>query len=407
MKILFYATYPTMGTGYSRIGNIISNYLAEQNEVYYFGISNFPNSAVVKRDIHPNIKIIDALIEEKKRGTTELYGVNVIIDVIKEIQPDIVFLYNDLVVLGRIFNSFINNKLKINFRTITYLDLVYEYEKIELIQHVNRNTDFILVFSECWKKNLIKCGVESNKIGILPHGFDKFSFYPLDKIYCRQKFSFANDDFIVLNTNRNSYRKAIDKTIDAFLQFLKMKGGDKRIKLFLNMICLENDGYDILNLIKVYCIKYELNYENIVQNHIYKNPSNFNSFSDEMLNYLYNASDIGINTCVGEGFGLCNLEHAGIGRAQIISNVGALGDIFTNEYATLINPVAEIYITNSIDFHGGFIKICDSKDYANAMVKYFDNRELMENQGKIARVKIMENYDWANILDNLKSLIEI
>lgn len=124
-----------------------------------------------------------------------------------------------------------------------------------------------------------------------------------------------------------------------------------------------------------------------------------------MMNYLYNATDIGINTCVGEGFGLCNLEHAGIGRPQIISKVGALADIFTNEYATLIEPVGELYITNSIDFHGGYIKICDATDFSKAMVTYFDNWDLLNKHGEIAREKIIKKYNWQNILENFNGFI--
>ncbi len=402
MKILFYATFPTVGTGYSRIGNILSNYLAEKNhDVYYFGISNFKNSSQIDRYIHPNIKIIDALEEEQKINSTELYGINVIINAIQQIQPDIVFLYNDIIVISRIFNNFIESKLNINFKTIVYLDLVYEYEKIDLINHINIHSDLILVFSDCWKENLVKCGVSPKKIDVLPHGFDENKFYPIDKYYCRKKFNFNKDDFIILNTNRNSYRKSIDKTIDAFLQFLKLKNCDKRIKLFLNMLSNDhhsNEGYDIINLIKVYSLKYELNYNDIIINHIYKNPSDHNSFSDEMMNYLYNAVDIGINTCIGEGFGLCNLEHAGIGKPQIITNVGALGDIFTNEYATLIDPIADLYITNSIDFHGGIIKICNANDFAVALVKYFDDKNLQEKHSILSREIITSKYNWENIL---------
>lgn len=140
-------------------------------------------------------------------------------------------------------------------------------------------------------------------------------------------------------------------------------------------------------------------------NHIYTNPSYDNSYNDETLNLLYNASDIGINTCSGEGFGLCNLEHGGIGRPQIISNVGALGDIFTNDYATLIHPVAEYYITNRIDFHGGYLKICNASDFTNALIKYFDNRELLEHHGKLCREQILIKYDSNNILALLNSYI--
>lgn len=409
MKILFYATYPTTNTGYSRIGNILSNYLAEQNhDVYYFGISNFKDITNITRYIHPNITLIDALEEEKKINNDELYGVNVIIEYIKQIKPDIVFLYNDIIVISRIFNNFIVQKLDINFKTITYLDLVYEYEKIELIEHVNKFSDLILVFSECWKKNLIECGIKTEKIQILPHGFDDDTFYPLDKIRSRKKFNFLKDDFIILNSNRNCYRKSLDKTIDAFLHFLKIKNCDKRIKLFLNTLCTtshKHNGFDIYNLIKVSCIKLSLDYNEIIDKHIFTRPTHVNSFSDEILNILYNASDIGINTCCGEGFGLCNLEHGGIGRPQIISNVGGLGDIFTNDYATLINPVEEFYITNHIDFHGGYLKLCNTSDFTNALIKYFDNRELLETHGKLSREQILIKYDWNSILPLLNTYI--
>ena len=215
MKILFFASYPNIGIGYSRIANIISNYLAEKgHEIYYVGISNFKTN-ICDRYIHPNIILIDALEEEKKKGNNELYGVNVICDTIIKINPDIVFIYNDIIVINRILNNFINHNIIKNFKLYIYLDLVYKYEKINLINNVNNYADMIFVFSECWKKNLIEMGIPDNKIDILYHGFDDKIFFPVEKNIARQHFNFKDDDFIILNTNRNNYRKCIDKTIDA------------------------------------------------------------------------------------------------------------------------------------------------------------------------------------------------
>ena len=54
MKILFYATYPNITSGYSRIANIISNYLAEKNnEIYYIGISNFQKMILINLIFKP------------------------------------------------------------------------------------------------------------------------------------------------------------------------------------------------------------------------------------------------------------------------------------------------------------------------------------------------------------------
>ena len=401
MKILFYATYPNIGIGYSRIGNIISNYLAEQNnEIYYVGISNFGTNKC-DRFIHPNITMIDALQEEKYKGNDEIYGVNVICDYINKINPDIVFIYNDIIVISRILNNFLKYDIKKTFKLYIYLDLVYKYEKIDLINHVNKFADMIFVFSDCWKKNLIEIGVNENKIDVLYHGIDNKIFYPVEKNIAREKFNFKNDDFIILNTNRNTYRKCIDKTIESFIKFVKIKNMNRNIKLFLNMNLdgLTQAGYDVINLIKVNCIKYQVDYDTIINNNIYKYNDN-NAMSDEMINYLYNACDIGINTCGGEGFGLCNLEHGSLGKSQIISKVGALSDIFSNDYATVIEPVTEIYLANFIDYHGGYLEICSADDFTNAMIKYFDNPILRENHGNKCKYILNQKYNWNNILES-------
>jgi len=401
MKILFFATYPNLGIGYSRIGNIISNYLAEQGHtIYYVGISNFDDNNKCSRYIHPNIILIDALKEEQLKGNNELYGVNIICDNIIKYNPDIVFLYNDIIVINRILNNFINKNIIKNFKLYIYLDLVYKYEKLELFKNINNYSDMIFVFSECWKKNLIEIGISENKIDVLYHGIDNKIFYPIEKDIARNKFNFNLDDFIVLNTNQNSYRKCIDITIDSFIKFLKNKNMNPKIKLFLNTNLsngIEQSGYDVLNLIKISCIKNNIDYNSVINNHIYR-YSTLVSMSDEILNYLYNACDIGINTCCGEGFGLCNLEHGSLGKPQIVSNVGGLTDIFSNEYSILINPVTEIYLSNHIDYHGGYLEICSSNDFTNAMIKYYDDSLLCEEHGKYAENILNKKYNWDKIL---------
>jgi glycosyltransferase involved in cell wall biosynthesis len=407
MKILFFASYPTLAIGYSRIANVLTNYLAEQgHDIYYVGISNFEKSPI-PRHIHPNIHLIDALVEEQKNGSNELYGVNVICDYVISVKPDIVFIYNDIIVISRILNNFKDRKVPKTFGLYIYLDLVYSYEKIKLVKHVDSYADLIIVFSDYWKDNLIEMNINPDKIKILPHGFDSDKFFYVEKSEARKSFNINPEDFVILNTNRNSYRKNIDKTIDAFIQFLKVKGLDKNIKLFLNMDTNENNSnnsYNIHNQLEVACIKYRLDYNYVSDNHIFINGSN-KSYSDEMLNYLYNACDVGINTCIGEGFGLCNLEHGGIGKPQIVSGVGALRDIFSDDYATIIEPVGEYYIPNSVDYHGGYGKICSTDDFTNAMIKYYDNRDLVKSHGEKALRIITTKYNWNTILSYLNDII--
>ena len=73
MRILFFATYPTCATGYGRIGNILSNYLAKEgHDVFYLGISNFEYCST-ERYIHPSITLLDALKKTKTRFTRTIW----------------------------------------------------------------------------------------------------------------------------------------------------------------------------------------------------------------------------------------------------------------------------------------------------------------------------------------------
>ena len=403
MRILFFATYPTCATGYGRIGNILSNYLAKEgHDVFYLGISNFEYCST-ERYIHPSITLLDAL-KKRKPDSPELYGIDCIVDTIAETKPEVVFIYNDIIVVNRILNEFIETNISKNFKLIIYLDLVYEYEKLILFKNINIWADELFLFSNCWKNNLIKIGFKEDKLFVVPHGIDTTIFKPVYQPFAKQMIGFKEDDFIILNTNRNCYRKAIDITVEAFIKFLKKYEYDDKIKLFLNMDSPAEHGYNILDLIKVMSMKNDADFDKIIAKHIFtKNSMKY--FSDEKLNELYNACDVGINTCVGEGFGLCNLEHACVGKPQIVSKVGALADIFDNSYSTLIEPKIDLYLSNNMEEHVGFIQLCDSNDFANAIEKYYLDRTLGKEHGDLAMHTLVEKYNWSKILSSMNERI--
>lgn len=401
MRILFFATYPTQPTGYARIGNIISNAMAVAgHEVHYVGISNFPTSAI-DRDIHPFINLIDALAVRKEESA-EMYGVDIMCQQIKQLKPDLVFIYNDVIVINRILNEFIINRLEKNFKLCIYLDLVYTYQCLRYFQNIQAWADRIFVFSACWQQNLIQMGLPAEKISILTHGFDAELFQPVDTLTSKKILGFSSDDFLILNTNRNAYRKAHDITIDAFLIFLIKQQYNPRIKLFLNMLSESAQGYNLLELIRIICLKRGADYEKVVLNHIFIRPTNI-YLTDERLNTLYNACDVGLNTCLGEGFGLCNLEHAALGKPQIVSQVGGLADIFQPAYSTLILPKVDLYLSPLTEDHQGYIQVCEAEDFAAALEKYYLQKNLAQQHGALAREVLTKKYDWVNILQGLNA----
>ena len=412
-KLLFYATYPNQPIGYAKIGWTLANFLASleyeglpKYEVYYFGISNFDGQRI-NRFIDPKIKMIDVLEEEKKINSTELYGVDIITKFIEEIKPDIFFIYNDLIVTNRLLIEL--SKYPKFYKTFVYIDLVYPYERLDLIKNMDKHSDRIFVFSEFWKQNLIEMDLNTDKIYLLPHGFSSNVLHKVSQEEARLKAGLQNDWFVVLNTNRNTYRKALDISISSFLRFLKQNNLNEKIKMFVNFTFNNNEGYDILALIELECKKLDLPYDYIIHNTILCFPNN-GYISDEYINYIYNACDVGINTCVGEGFGLCNMEQAGLDIPQVVTETGGLIDIFKpycEGFPFLVKPVTTIHISKLQDSHGGYIDITNPDDFVKALQYYYDNPEKRIYEGfKLGRY-IRQKYNWNKILSQFEKDLEV
>lgn len=402
-KVFFVTTYPTQSNGYARVGNIISNYLAEKYDIFYFGLSHYKGEGnYVNRYIDPRIKLVDVISEEEKRNDKQTYGVGILEEFLRMIQPDIIFLYNDIIVSCRYYN--ITNQLKNDvtikkFKIINYLDLVYDFEKPRYVEHINRSTDKILVFSKHWKTNLENMSIDNNKIEILHHGFDKNLFVKVSTQEAKQALGFSPDSFIIFNNNRNSYRKALDLTIGAFIMLLISVNFDSKFRLVLNCNLEDPVGYDIRSIIITEALRHKINPEIILNNFIY--TMGINRLSDEKINLLYNASEIGINTCIGEGFGLCNLEHASLGKPQVVSRVGAFKDIFKNYPQFLIEPVTSYNISNHTDDHNGVAFLCRKEDYAMRLLDMYNNYSRYLEIAERCSQEIHDKYCWEKILPTI------
>ena len=402
MKLMFMATHPLQTNGYARIGYRLVNYLANYYDVIYYGFSNY-DLDVVKRPIHKNIQIIDAL---RENSTQDPFGYEIFKDQVRKHSPDIIIIYNDLLVTCNFLNRIneLRSSGEFTGKVVNYIDLVYDFEDPEYINFCAKWCDMLLVFSEHWKQNLLDMNVNT-RIEILPHGFDEEQFFEVEKFAAREAFGGLNqEDFIILNNNRNSYRKAHDIIIAAFLQFLKRVDFDPTVKLFIHCDIANDYGYDIRKIVALECVKQKVNTDLIMNNHILITPKN--RMNDEQMNFLYNSCDVGVNSCVGEGFGLCNLEHMALGKPQIVSRVGGLKDIFIHYPEFTVEPVAELTISRHIDAHIGVIKICRSQDFTDKLYKIYTNRNLYNNWAQNCRQYVRGFYDWSKINSHLVKVLK-
>jgi glycosyltransferase involved in cell wall biosynthesis len=184
-------------------------------------------------------------------------------------------------------------------------------------------------------------------LDVIPHGVASDKFFPLAdgpdvagksvpsrRFEARRQLKLDDaehrDAFIVLNANRNMPRKRIDLTMQGFAEFAKDKPAN--VKLYLHM-ATEDTGWNVLILAKRYGI-----FDRLIMTQA---DNSRPAFSDEQLNTLYNACDVGITTVTGEAWGMVSFEHAATRAAQIVPRHTSLVDLWEGA-AEFIEPVMKL-----------------------------------------------------------------
>ena len=158
------------------------------------------------------------------------------------------------------------------------------------------------------------------KVDIIPHGVDTTVFHPVERRSAREQL-FPDrpelwDAFLVLNANRPVPRKRIDLTIEGFASFARQ--APSHVKLYLHHAILTTVERDQI-------LAWARQHDVIDRLLLSEDPT---PTSDERLNLIYNACEVGLNTAMGEGWGLVSLEHAATGAAQVVPRHSACEEIW-------------------------------------------------------------------------------
>ena len=391
-KLLFVATHPQQSIGYSKIANQLSNYLCNYYYLHYFAFQNFIDTKVEDREISSKITLYDAF--ELDPSSNSGFGDNALIKLYDEIEPDIVFVYNDVMVCNAVKTILMreDNKNKKIPKFVCYLDIVYPFERKEVINKINENYDLIITFTDFWKNHLRdKYSIDENKLMTLYHGCQ---VKPLDKKECKEKLGLNEDDYLVVNINRNSQRKCIDIAITGFINWIKNKENKNKYKLFLGGHPNSMVGYDYKAVIEAECLSLGLNSREILDNLIlsYK-PC---SLSDEEINIVNNAADIVMNVSSGEGFGLCSVEGMLLGKKLLCSELPVYDELLKT-YPTYCKIKMERHLINN-ERITGIEYITSKEEIAYKLELCYNSKEANDKTLKRLRTK----FNWENIFDDKK-----
>lgn len=236
---------------------------------------------------------------------------------------------------------------------------------------------------------------------VIPHGIDTDRFYPLSnndaerKLHARQAMKLDDaqhrDAFIVLNANRNMPRKRIDLTIQGFAEFAQDKPAN--VKLYLHM-ALQDTGWNLIALARRHGV-----YDRLIMT---RADNVAPDFSDEQLNLLYNACDVGITTTTGEGWGMVSFEHAATRAAQIMPRHTSLVDLW-KDAAEFVEPVMKLTWPGNLT-DGHFVS---AQGVAAALQRLYEDREHRNALAEAAyQNAVRPEFKWSAAVAQWKELFQ-
>jgi D-inositol-3-phosphate glycosyltransferase len=229
------------------------------------------------------------------------YGREELPRVIEDVRPDVVLVQVDAALLPAHAPAL----AACDARVVAYCPVDWP-ELAPPVARALEAFDRVVVYTEFGRRLVSQ--TFSGPIDVIPHGVDTAQFRPLGRR--------EDDEFVVLNANRNILRKRVDLTMEGFARFARDRPW---ARLHLHMG--ERDGG-----FHVPSLAAELGIEDRITltPHEGRRP---NVGLDE-LNRIYNAAHVGLNTCEAEGFGLVAFEHAATGAPQVVPDHSACGELW-------------------------------------------------------------------------------
>jgi len=347
IKVLMYCDAPSSATGFSTVSRNIceSLYKTGRYEIDVFGINYWgdPHSfpwrqwpAGTNQDRDP-------------------YGRKKFFNMAPQMEFDILFLLQDTFILEFVpqLISHLKSEGK-TFKSICYFP-VDGTPKEQWIKNVNP-VDYLIAYTQFGATQAKLAYPDVQDMRIIPHGANVSDYRPVPKDevdkFKAMYFGKHADKFIVTNVNRNQQRKDIPRTISAFKEFRKSVPNSV---LYLHMAS-KDQGWDLEKVVASCGL-------NTMDDVIF--PENFGpnqGYPREVVNLIYNSSDLVVSTTVGEGWGLC--LH---GSTNVMTTNGStkIGDVSEGDKVILGGK--------TYDVRG----VCNSLKERSYKIKLYNNQELI------------------------------
>ena len=395
MKLLIVSADPRLTLGYSKVIQQIANYLATKElEIVMYTLNFRENSVLPSTYIDPRIKLLPV-------SDPQSYGFDNFRSVVDKECPDYVFIYGPTNIIYN-YISLLDKSMKV----CVYLDICQKWSELHTLQKLKNRVTHWFTFLKCWSDHLVNdLKIDSKRVSIVEHGVNFNEFEPVDTKQAKDTMGFGK--FLVLNMNRNSIRKNWAVTISGFVEFISRHEYNPDIQLYISCGADKkrcDNHCDIEAHVYTEFFKRGLEYMNYTKNFIINDHPL--RLTKEKLNLLYSASDVGINTCYSEGFGLCSVEHAYFNKPQLVTDIPTFRNTLGDQ-AIYMKPSTITEYTGNSELNGeravlDYMTVADALDQCyNNHVKpirrrVFDTKEIVFNR-----------FNWLNIHKQIDHVVNI
>ncbi|MFN8633978.1 MAG: glycosyltransferase [Chloroflexota bacterium] len=316
------------GSGFTRVLQTLLGRLSRWYEVHYVGIGyRGPRRVEHQVTLHPS-----------NLHGGDLFGAYQCAEMVQALDAPLVLLLNDLWMLRSYPRAL--RPLGDRVRTVAYVPIDGTVPDDALLEPIS-TIDHFVAYTEFGRREIGRAlasvaargrEVADRNVSVIPHGVDTTTFRPLAGALQAQLLPGArlavrrrlwpdepdwHDAFVVLNANRPMPRKRIDLTLDGFAAFAQ--GKPPSVKLWLHHAIMSPDERATLTA----------QIERLgIAGRVRLTPPGSAPLSDADLNLTYNACDVGVNTSMGEGWGLVSFEHAATGAAQVVPSHSACSELW-------------------------------------------------------------------------------
>jgi D-inositol-3-phosphate glycosyltransferase len=354
--------------------------LADRHEIHFLGIAY---SGEIVRDrgltIYPT---------NPKGG--DAFAAFQAMRLIEEIRPAVVLVMHDIWMFDYYLRLFGPYRDRLKIVACIPLDgrITNEEEAAPLAQadRIVAYTDFARAEFEGAFRRLREQQADRDfpAVDVIPHGVDRDRFHPLPDRAKAKRHVFgdapdAGESFVVLNASRPDKRKRVDLTVRGFAMFAA--GKPANVRLCLHHPVMGDAAERELEPVIRECGLGE---------RLSVNPLGSEIVGDDELNLLYNACEVGINTAMGEGWGLVSFEHGAAGAAQIVPDHTACAELWRG-HAELIPP-ARSYVPEFSPLEMGEVS---PEDVAQALEALYRDPGRRQELARAA-VSVAQNpaYSW-------------